>query len=49
MQKRLRTFLSPALLIVCLTVSARASVASDRKVSDQSKATADLVGSANKY
>jgi hypothetical protein len=49
MQKRLRTFLSPALLIVCLTVSARASVVIDRKVSDQSKATTDLVGSVNKY
>src|SRR6185436_17350366 len=49
MQKRLRIFLSPALLILCLTVSARASVASDRKLSDQSKATADLVGSVNKY
>ena len=49
MQKRLLTLLSPAVLIVCLTVSARASIASDRKVSNQTKATADLVGFANKY
>lgn len=49
MQKRPLILLRLAVLIVCLTVSARASVASDRKVSDQSKATAALVGSVNKY